>query len=421
MKINLLFKNNLVKNGTWLYILQFFNTVIPLITLPLITRNLGPTLYGDFSYAFVIIGYFKIVIDFGFDFTGTRKISLLKHDKFSVIFSNIFWAKILFTFASFFLILLVVFMKLFSINYLLLIILSLILLGSSFQQNWFFHGIQEMKFISIINIFSRSLTTLLIFIYIKEPSDIYLFAFLFSLNFIITAILSSILIFLKHKVYIKRPSLKGIIEEIKEGSQIFLITIMTKIIISIGILILGANNLFFEVGILSVFQKIPLLLITIFTPISQVFFPYLSVSYSKDFYSTYNKIIKFSVVFFIFLLLATFILSLFSYPLLDLIFGIDYSSVWYLSIPLVFWSLFSIINNILGYQILVASGNQSIYLKTFFIIFMVSIFLNLFLFFSFGFYGIILSPLLIELLFFILLAIRVKELKKQKPSNSLLS
>ena len=50
-------KSKAAKNGMWLYVLQLFNTVIPLLTLPYITRILGATEYGNFSVTYNIIGY----------------------------------------------------------------------------------------------------------------------------------------------------------------------------------------------------------------------------------------------------------------------------------------------------------------------------------------------------------------------------
>ena len=54
-------KSNTVKNGIWLYILQFFNTVFPLLTLPYVTRILGTNGYGIFSYALNIITYLACI------------------------------------------------------------------------------------------------------------------------------------------------------------------------------------------------------------------------------------------------------------------------------------------------------------------------------------------------------------------------
>ena len=74
-------KNNTVKNGIWLYILQFFNTVFPLLTLPYVTRILGTNGYGIFSYALNIITYLQVIVEYGFNLSGAREIAIQESEK----------------------------------------------------------------------------------------------------------------------------------------------------------------------------------------------------------------------------------------------------------------------------------------------------------------------------------------------------
>lgn len=61
--IKKILKRKSVKNGAWLYLLQIFNTVVPLLTLPYITRILGAKQYGIFSIAINVIGYYQVVVE----------------------------------------------------------------------------------------------------------------------------------------------------------------------------------------------------------------------------------------------------------------------------------------------------------------------------------------------------------------------
>ena len=53
--------NKSFQNGGWMYLLQFFNTILPLVTLPYITRILGTTQYGTFSIALNILDTYKLL------------------------------------------------------------------------------------------------------------------------------------------------------------------------------------------------------------------------------------------------------------------------------------------------------------------------------------------------------------------------
>ena len=102
MNIGKMLKSKAVQNGMWLYVLQLFNTVIPLITLPYITRILGAAEYGVFSIAFNLIGYFQVVVEYGFAMSGARKASLSKGiDELHKTFTAIMLSRLLLCFLCF--------------------------------------------------------------------------------------------------------------------------------------------------------------------------------------------------------------------------------------------------------------------------------------------------------------------------------
>ena len=67
-----------IQNGIWLYALQAFNSILPLLTLPYIARVLLPDEYGIFSVALSYVGYIVVVVEYGFNMTGARKIAVSK-------------------------------------------------------------------------------------------------------------------------------------------------------------------------------------------------------------------------------------------------------------------------------------------------------------------------------------------------------
>ena len=71
-----LLKSKVLANSAWLIILQVFNTIVPLLTLPYITRVLGTSNYGVFSLALNWVTYFQVIVEYGFGFTGARKVSI---------------------------------------------------------------------------------------------------------------------------------------------------------------------------------------------------------------------------------------------------------------------------------------------------------------------------------------------------------
>ena len=56
----------------------------PLVTLPYLTRVLGPQEWGRVAWMQVIVGYFTIVTDWGFSWSGVRKVAALRNDPAAV-------------------------------------------------------------------------------------------------------------------------------------------------------------------------------------------------------------------------------------------------------------------------------------------------------------------------------------------------
>ena len=91
-KIKKVLNSKVLKNGIWLTILQLVNTVIPIITIPYVTRILGTNEYGVFSIALNWILYLQVLVEYGFGLSGSRKVALLKeseHEKLNQLFNNI--------------------------------------------------------------------------------------------------------------------------------------------------------------------------------------------------------------------------------------------------------------------------------------------------------------------------------------------
>lgn len=63
------------KNTAWQYGLQIIKYVLPLITLPYLTRVLEPEGYAIYAYVLAFMGFAQVVVDFGFNLSGTKQIA----------------------------------------------------------------------------------------------------------------------------------------------------------------------------------------------------------------------------------------------------------------------------------------------------------------------------------------------------------
>ncbi|PQB07828.1 hypothetical protein BST83_12190 [Polaribacter filamentus] len=86
---------NLIKNFSFLSILQVSQMLIGVVIFPYLIKVLGTNNYGIVAYSQAVLGYAVLFVNYGFNITGTREIAKnkLNKDKMSRIFSTILIVK----------------------------------------------------------------------------------------------------------------------------------------------------------------------------------------------------------------------------------------------------------------------------------------------------------------------------------------
>ena len=299
-------------NGVWLYVLQMFNTIVPLLTLPYITRVLGASQYGVFSISLNWITYFLVIVEYGFNLTGVRKVAMAKNtEEISTIFSRILYSKLFLCLISFSMMMIIAFiLDISEMQFFCMIILFALVIGEAIRQTWLFQGLQDMKSITFVSVVSRIISTLLIFIFINDSNQVYLYSIFYAITYLLIGIFSILIVWNHFKVKLVRITFSEIIEELKDGWHLFTSTAMSRIFTGIGITILGFTGSKTDVGIYSAIQKLPLIMTLMYMPISQAIYPYISQKYlvsTKNGFDVLKKITKYILLVFaiVSLLIAT--------------------------------------------------------------------------------------------------------------------
>lgn len=390
--INKIINSKVLKNSIWLTILQVVNTVIPFLTVPYITRVLGTNEYGLFSITLNWILYLQVFVEFGFGLSGSRKVALMgekESNKLNELYNNIISSRIILLIVSFILLNIIAFFSHFSLRmYICIMILFLIIFGTTFQLTWLFQGKQDMKFITIINVISRTISLILIFLSVKSEKDIYLYCFLYSITLVLSSIISILVARKKYGLKFKFASLSSIKEEINDGKYLFASSAMSKIFSGFGVTILGIFATASLTGIFAAIYKIPYVLSMFFYPISQALYPFNSSNFKKDFDTGVRSVKKICIPVFTFFLLISIFIVIFRKIIVNILFGTEYLDYSIIVIPLIIQFLFGMINNFLGIQILVASGNNKKYSQAFTIGCVSIVILNILLGKIYGIYGV---------------------------------
>lgn len=162
---------------------QILNTIIPLITAPYLARVLGATALGVFSYTQSIVGYFTLVAMLGITTFGIRTIAATNNnrDARSKTFCTIYTFQLIMCVAS--LCLYWVYLLLFCRdNRLIAIIQSFELITCILNISWFYFGIEKFSITVTWNFIIRITTVLLVFLLVKSPEDLWIYAMIMSIS-----------------------------------------------------------------------------------------------------------------------------------------------------------------------------------------------------------------------------------------------
>lgn len=215
-------RKTLISNFLSLSSLQALNMILPFITLPYLVRILGIENFGLINFVLSIIMYFNILISFGFELSATREISINKNnlEKVSEIFSSIMIIKfLLFSFSFLILTILVLSIEKFNNDIILFYITFSIVFGNMIFPSWLFQGMEKMKYITYINVVSKSIFTILIFVMVKDENDFIYVPLLNGLGAIIGGVYSLYLAFKFFNIKFKIPSKSIILGYFKDSSS----------------------------------------------------------------------------------------------------------------------------------------------------------------------------------------------------------
>ncbi|MFR7994023.1 MAG: flippase [Clostridium sp.] len=340
---------------------QITAILLPLITMPYVSRVLGPQGVGTNSLTNANTQYFMLLGTLGITMYATKKIATVRENKRKLrqTFWEIFSIQFIGCMISY-----VIFVLVLGLNSSLgmyYMLQGFFILSSAIDISWYFVGIEDFKNASIRSFFVKVTSVILIFIFVKDSNDLWQYIFINSLTMFVGQF---VMWFYVDKSNFSFKSLEKL--KLKKHMlpvlTLFIPQVASQIYTVLDKTMLGIYSPTVDVGYYDQSQKIVRILLTIITSLGMVMMPRIASLTSKNQHDLVKDTLKksFTVISFLAVPIAFGIMSV-SDRFIPLFFGYEYISV----IPLLKISSVLIIiiglGNVFGTQYMIAIGKNKEY------------------------------------------------------------
>ena len=275
----------LKQNVVALTLLQIGNYLVPLAILPYLTRVLGADGFGRIGFATAFTMYFVLVVEWGFNLSATRDISIKRADKSarSVVFWETIAARLFLTIVTVaaLIVLMPIAPKLGEQSDLLWLGM-LQVLASTLSSAFYYQGVEKMGAMSFINLGVRLCSIPMIIIGVTRP-DQFVQAFAIQTGcFFVASLVNLFFLLRSDEINWIVPSFHGTKKALLNGLPLFLSTAGISLYTNSNAVILGFVASEAAVGYFVAGFTLVKAVVGLSGPFAQAIFPRMSKLVGED-------------------------------------------------------------------------------------------------------------------------------------------
>lgn len=269
-------KRNLIYNILY----QLLIIILPLVTAPYISRTLGANSVGIYSYTNSIAYYFLLIAMLGISTYGNRSIASIRDEKkkisktffeiYSIQFSTFVIAIFIYIIYSIFIV---------NENNDIFLIQLFYIVSGLLDISWLFFGLEKFKITVTRNTVIKLLTVICMFVFVKNPSDLWKYTLIMSLG----TFISQAYLWLYLKKYVNFANIKfdNVKKHIKPILILFIPVIAYSVYKVMDKIMLGSMSTYEQVAFYQNSEKIINIPMGIITALGTVMLPRMSNIISK--------------------------------------------------------------------------------------------------------------------------------------------
>lgn len=346
-------RGGLLENTVMLYILQFSNMALGLLTQGYQMRVLGLDNVGVLSAAQYATNFFQILIDFGFIYSATAKVSRFREDKnvLNKVLTCVILAKAMFMAVSFLILFAFIAPTLPDMSQVLVYAFYLISVCTyALLPDFMYRGLEQMSTITIRAVAIKFFATLMIFLFVHQPGDYFLVPLFTAVGNLGAIVFVYWHLFRRVGIHFCRVTLREIWVELKDSSQFFLSKVAASINSNLNGILLNSLAGPAATGLYANADKVIGAAKSGMSPIADSLYPHMMK------HKNFSLIKKAMLIVYPVILLGCAVVFLFAEPLLVFWLGAEGSQVVLPLRLLIPVAVFSFPNYVLGYPTLGAMG-----------------------------------------------------------------
>ena len=385
-----------IKNYLYNLSYQILTIILPIITVPYVTRIFTSEALGNYVFYNSIVSYFSLFAMLGIGVYGTKQIAAASD------VSSTFWNIYAIQLIASILAMAVYIIAIFSIPQMggiIPLIVGITLFAKMIDISWLFSGKEDFKKITIRNTVVRIIGVISIFTFVKSSDDLYLYVFLI----VIFDFLGQFVMWVPAKKFIKRPSFNA--KVIKKNLYPIVLLFLPQVAISLYVVLdrtlLGLLGSYSDVGIYEQGQKLISILLKAVSSLGVVMLPRVANLLSERRDKEAQNMVKFSFILYNLIIFPMiFGLIAVNEVFVKLFLGQNFQDVKYMLYIIVFNIMLVGWTNILGFQVLVVRNKNKEYMLSATIPAFVSVAVNIAVIPFFGYIGASITSVVVEILVF---------------------
>lgn len=235
-----LLRHQISRNVIGLYWVQVAKFLVPIVTLPYVSRVLGPGELGLVIFSQSSSIFLTLLVDWGFTPYGTRRVAIDRDDPAALArtVAHVRSAQLLLAAASVPVTVAILFaIPKFTQHPAFLAMAWLAAVSSALMPNWFFIGTERVRITAVVQLGFRVIGTVLTFVLVSRAGDAWIVMALYTATSVAMWLFSDFLVY--RRVPFRLTGLRAAAAGIGESTRLFIGTVAISLFSTFNVVLLG--------------------------------------------------------------------------------------------------------------------------------------------------------------------------------------